>query len=199
MIELRFTETMKGYVAVGEREFQRGYEEGKRRGSLLSMRLTLGTKDLDAFLRSRERLLQVEGEISYAPLGEHLAAAGTVNQLIDVAGDRRRKSMPYRLEFADKQGRPFVLSALKTVVNDRGFDSLRDTTNLDVQVLSDEDSEPYAVGIVHIGFLPFLRQFPSYRMSGGSWLDRKLALPRFYGSFLAKLWEVYGLHRRGAP
>ena len=199
MIKLRFGETMTGYVGLGEDEFQRGYEVGRRRGSPLSMRLDLVTRDLDAFLRSHDRLMEVTGEISYAPLGGRLAAAGVVNQLIDVGGDRRRKSMPYRLQFADADGRQLVLSAVKDVVNDRGFDAWRDTTTLNVHILDEGGRETVAAGIVRIGFLAFLRQFPSYRVSGGSADERLLAVPRFYGAFMAKLWEVYGPQRRGAP
>jgi cholesterol oxidase len=199
MIELRFTETMRGYVGLGEEDFQRGYEQGRRSGTPLSMRLDLVTHDLDAFLRSRERLLTVNGEISYAPLGGQLPASGTVNQLIDVGGDRRHKSMPYRLEFTDADGRSLVLSAVKDVVDDPGFDVWRDTTTLKVQILGEGGSTTIAAGILHISVPAFLRQFPSYRLAGGSALERLVAIPRFYGAFLAKLWEAYGPRSRARP
>lgn len=197
MIELRFTETMRGYVGLGEDDVRRGSELGRRDGTSMSMRLDLVTRDLEAFLRSRDRLLEVTGEISYPPLGERLRAAGTVNQLIDVGGDRRHKSMPYRLEFALPDGTSFVLSAVKDVVNDPGFDVWRDTTTLMVHV-AEEGGGTRAAGILHIGFLAFLRQFPSYRVRGGSGVEHLLAVPRFCGSFASKLYEVYGPHRRGA-
>jgi cholesterol oxidase len=199
MTELRFTETMRGYVGLGEEDCRRGYEQGRRSGTPLFMRLHLVTPDLDAFLRSRDRLLNVHGEISYAPLGERMPASGTVNQLIDVGGDPRRKSMPYRLEFSDADGRQLVLSAIKDVVNEAGFDVWRDTTTLNVRILGEDRSTTIAAGILHISLPAFLRQFPSYRLSGGSVLQRILAFPRFYGAFVAKLWEVYGPRRRATP
>jgi cholesterol oxidase len=194
MTRLRFTETMSGFAALGAQDFQRGYDEGKRAGSRLALRLTLSTDDVDAFISSRDRLLQVTGEIEYAPLGGKLPTRGTVNQLIDVGGDRRRKSMPYRLDFTDAKGRPLVLSAVKNVANDAGFDAWKDTTTLYVS-LSDPGGGQVGAGIVYISFLAFAGQFPTYRVSGGSAFGRALAVPRFYGSFLAKLWEVYGFHQ----
>ena len=197
MISLRFTETMRGYVALGERDFERGYELGRRLGTALSMRLDLAAADLDAFLGSRDRTLDVAGEVSFPPLGVDLPASGTVNQLIGMRGPLPRETMPYRLELADPDGRRLTLAARKTVFDDR--DAWQETTTLYVHLLREPDGEPIAAGIVRIGLLAFLRQFPTYRLSGGTRLQRLCAFPRFYGSFLARLWRVYRPRLRGRP
>ena len=105
MIALKFTEWMDGFAALGPTDPAPGYEAGKRAGTRLAMRLTLSTEDLDAFIRSEARLLQVDGEISFAPLGGVSPVKGTVNQLIDVDGDPRHKTMPYRLVRHEGDGR----------------------------------------------------------------------------------------------
>jgi cholesterol oxidase len=194
VISLRFTETMKGYVALGERDFERGYAEGRRLGTPLSMRLDLAAGDLEAFLRSRDRTLEIVGEVCFPPLGT-LPATGTVNQLIGVRGRLPREAMPYHLELSDADGRRLRLAARKTVFDEHG--AWQETTTLYVHLLRDGDREPIAAGIVRIGLLAFLRQFPTYRLSGGSRLQRLRAFPRFYGSFLARLWRVYGFPLAG--
>lgn len=194
MIALTFTEWVDGYVSFGDDDCERALVAGKREGSWLSMRLVLSTADLDAFIRSAERLLQVDGEISHPLLGDKLPARGTVNQLIDVDGNPRHKTMPYRLEFTDGSGRALVLSGLKRV-DPPLRDAWKDTTTIEVLIL--EAGQTIGAGIVHIRFFPFLRQFTTYRCSGGTFLRRWVAPLRFYAAFLAKLWDVYGLHPRG--
>ena len=194
MIALRFTEWVDGYVALGEEDSNRGFAAAKREGLRMSIRLELSTVDLDTFMKSAERLLRVDGEISHPLLGNTLAARGTVNQLIDVEGDQRHKTMPYRLEFTDANGRSLILSGLKRV-DPPLRDAWKDTTTIDVLIL--EAGQAIGAGIVHIRFLPFLRQFTTYRCSGGTFLRRAVAPLRFYASFLAKLWDVYGIHLKG--
>ena len=82
MIALRFTEWLEGRVALGET----ACEIGAWSGEPLALQLTLSTSDLEKFDASADRLLQVEGEIRYRPLGGRLSVRGTVNQLVDVAG-----------------------------------------------------------------------------------------------------------------
>lgn len=191
MIALRFSETMAGYVAIGQQDFQRGYDEGRRSNTPMSMRLTLTAPDLDAFLRSNTRTLDVSGVISCPPFGQEMAATGTVEQLVAIAGDPRRgESMPYRLQFAADDGRRLMLAARKTV--DAELDAWQETTTLYTHVIDAVASDVIAAGILHISFLQFLGQFPTYKLTGGSPLRRLLAFPRFYGSFLGRLWQVYG-------
>ncbi len=193
MIALRFTEWMDGFAALGEQDCERGYAAGKRTGSRLAIRLTLSTADLDAFVHSKDRVLEADGEISYDPLGGTHRAQGTVKQLVDVEGDPRHKAMPYRLTFSD-DGRTLEVSALKRV-DPPLLDAWKDTTTLEVLIREAQD-RVIGAGIVHIRFPLFLRQFVTYRCAGGTRLDRALTLPRFYASFLAKLWEVYGFRLR---
>ena len=189
MIALRFTEWLEGRVALGET----ACEIGAWSGEPLALQLTLSTSDLEKFDASADRLLQVEGEIRYRPLGGRLAVRGTVNQLVDVAGDPRRKSMPYRLEFTAADGRPIVLSGVKWVIHERSLDAWKDTTTLYVLLQDAGSNAVIGAGIVYIGLLGFLRQFTTYHVAGGSWLARRLAPLRFYSGFLGKLWQVYGI------
>jgi cholesterol oxidase len=194
-IALRFTEWMDGFAALGESDCETGYRVGQESGLPLSMQLTLSTADLDAFIKSPDRLLLADGELSHPLLGDKLPARGSVNQLIDVGDDSRHKTMPYRLEFSDGAGRPRKVSALKRV-DPPLRDAWKDTTTLDVLILDSSD-RVIGAGIVYIRFRLFLRQFITYHCSGGTRLGRMLAPPRFYASFMAKLWEVYGFRLRG--
>lgn len=180
MIALRFTEWMNGRVALGEDD----YDCGHAKGEPMALRLQLSLADLDAFIRSRDRLLDADGEVRYAPLGGRIAAHGRVKQLPE-DGDPRHKTMPYALDL-DLADRKVTLHALKRV--DPPFaDSWKDTTTLYVRL--EEGGETIGAGIVHIHFLQFLRQFITYHVSGG---NRAIAIVRFYTAFLGRLWEVYG-------
>jgi hypothetical protein len=157
------------------------------------MRLTLSTEDLAAFIRSRPRLLVGAGELTRSPFAEPRPVEGSVNQLIDVPGEPRRKTMPYRLKLDDGQGRELVLSATK-FVNPPFRRSWKDTTTLYVLLL--EGDTTIGAGIMKISFPAFLRQFTTYSCSGGTILHRLVAPVRFYLAFLGRLWEVYGVRLR---
>lgn len=43
LTKLQFSEEMKGYVALGETEFDRGFDAGRKTGSHLVVRLTVRT------------------------------------------------------------------------------------------------------------------------------------------------------------
>ena len=186
---LRFTEWMDGFVALGENDCEAGYVAGKQTGSRLALRLTLSLQDLRAWIRSRERLLHGEGVLTHSPLGNDITVRGSVNQLIGVPGDRRRKTMPYELELIDAGGRPLTLRATK-YVNPPLRRSWKDTTTLYVLIV--EGNATIGAGIVKISFPLFLRQFLTYRCWGGTFLRRRSAPFRFYAAFIGRLWEVYG-------
>jgi len=199
-----FTEEMKGFVAFGEEDFDRGYRAGRESRTALMFHLTITAEDLDRFIADPDHLARTEGYVRSDALGGELPVErGDFNLLVDQEGDRRRKRMLYRLHFADATDHPLTLTGFKVVEDDPGIDSVwSDTSTLFTRLLSghveaaeDADAELVASGILHIQPLDFAHQLTTFRTDPPGRLD---ATARFGSLFAGKLWEVYGGHARQA-
>jgi cholesterol oxidase len=54
-ISIRFTEEMKGYIAFGESDYERGAQEGRKSDTRLMFHLTIEVDDLDQFATDPRR------------------------------------------------------------------------------------------------------------------------------------------------
>ena len=196
-VSVSFTEEMKGFVALGERDFDRGFRSGRESRTALMFHLTITADDIERFIADRDHEAVAEGWIECAALGGRLPVErGIFNLFVDQEGDRSRKRMLYRLHFEDGTGHPLTLVGHKEVEDDPGFDLWRDTTTLFTRILRghvgeghDEGPEVLAAGIIHIQLGDFARQLTTFRCDPPTRLD---ALARFGGLFAGDLWEVYG-------
>jgi cholesterol oxidase len=192
-----FTEEMKGFVAFGEQDYERGFRSGRDSRTALMFHLTITADDIDRFIDDREHEAVAEGWVECDALGGRLPVErGVFNLFVDHEGDRSRKRMLYRLHFSDSAGQPLTLTGHKVVEDDPGFDLWRDTTTLFTRVLrghvgevAGEEPEVVAAGIIHIHGLDFARQLTTFRCDPPSRLD---ALGRFGALFAGDLWAVYG-------
>jgi cholesterol oxidase len=199
-VSVSFTEEMKGFVTLGEGDFDRGFRSGRESRTALMFHLTITAQDIDRFIADREHEARAEGWIECGALGGRLPVErGIFNLLVDQEGDRSRKRMLYRLHFADAEGHPLTLAGHKVIEDDPGFDPWRDTTTLFTHILrghveepSDEEPEVVAAGIIHIHLRDFARQLTTFRCDPPTRLD---ALARFGALFAGDLWAVYGPRR----
>jgi hypothetical protein len=127
-VSLRFTETMKGFVTPGESDPLRGQSAAGRQK--VSFKLTIGTADLDAFIRLPEHAATAVGEVSGDAFGSGRTVKNGRFNLFVFEGDPRHKQMRYRLFFADAAGEPFTLVGVKEVNDDHGPHVWKDTTTL---------------------------------------------------------------------
>jgi len=198
LTRLQFTEDMKGYVGLGETDFQRGFKAGHDRGTFLHAHLTIKVDGVNRFVTQPRHEAAVEGTVSCEELGGDLPIeSGTFNLLVD-EGDYTRKRMLYRLHVRDSAGNPLTLSGFKEVRDDPGFDLWSDTSTLYTRIYrgavdagGEEGAEVVATGIIRIAMLDFLKQLTTFRVEGPSLSDRAAALGRFGRLFLGKLWDVY--------
>jgi cholesterol oxidase len=196
-VAVSFTEEMKGFVGLGERDFDRGYRTGRERRTPLMFHLTITAADIDAFIANPEHEAVAKGWVECEALGGRLPVErGVFNLFVDAKGERRSKRMLYRLHFRNGDDRPLTLTGFKVVEDDPGFDVWEDTTTLFTRVLPghvdvsplDEPGEVLGAGIIKIRPLDFARQLTTFRADPGHRLD---ALARFGGLFAGDLWEVY--------
>lgn len=203
--QLSFTEEMKGFVTLGETDYDRGYRSGKEAGSALMVHLTISIDDVDRFVTSPDHdAHDVRGYVACGAFGgERPVESGTFNLFVDER-DPAQKRMLYRLFFRDGTGRPLTLSGFKEIKDDPGFDLWADTTTLFTRIEEGHvpgGAEPpgpapqpttvVAAGIIAIHFFDFLRQLTTFRTQGPSLSDRSAGLVRFGRLFLGKLWDVY--------
>ena len=190
---------MKGFVALGESDYDRGLRAGKDAGTRLMVHLTIETDDVDRFVVDPQHQASVTGYVECDALGGRLPIEdGSTFNLFTDQGDPRDKQMLYRLFFTDGQGRQLTLAGHKSVHDDPGNDLYSDTTTLFTRVLeghvqADQEgsAEVVAAGIIRIHLLDFLRQLTTFRTAGGSALEQAGALGRFGTLFLGSLWDVY--------
>lgn len=196
-VSLSFTEEMKGFVAVGERDYEQGYRAGRERRSRLMFHLTISAPDIERFVADRQHEGVAEGYIECDALGGRLPVRrGVFNLFVDQRGDRPVKHMLYRLPFSDGEGRQLTMVGFKRVEDHPGFDAWQDTTTLFTRILpghlqpaDDDRAEPLAAGIIHIHPRDLARQLTTFRVDPPHRVD---ALGRFAALFAGELWHVYG-------
>lgn len=197
---LSFEETMRGHVAAGQWDFRSGYENGKTARSALVLSLRVTIDDPERFLASDEHRAGVTGRVSSILYGnDRPIESGWLDILRTSPGDLNRKLLVYRLHLHDEDGNEITLAGHKDVHDDFGFDLWRDTTTLNVNVLSghveegdDAKADILAAGRVRLSPGGFARQLVSLRARTPEGRFDAGTLRRFVGFFLRNLWEVYG-------
>ncbi len=198
---LQFTEEMKGFLTLGEVDYDKGFRTGKASGSAAMVHLTIKADDVDRFITDPQHVASATGYFKSDLFGgQRDVEQGIFNLFVD-NGDPDRKAMYYRLFFSDKQGNPLTLIGFKDVRGDNGSDVWTDTTTLFTRILkghvgaeADAGANILAAGIIHIHFLDFLEELTTFRVEGPTLADRASALNRFGSLFLSKLWDVYARH-----
>lgn len=196
---LRFTEQMKGFVAAGETDFEKGYQQGKAANTRLDVKLTIRMDDAERFITDPNHDARIEGTVT-SPLlgGTRPVQHGTFNLLVQDA-DPRKKQMRYRIACADAQGQQVTITGVKHVDNDDGMDLWQDTTTLYVTVFegavtadAEAGAAVRAAGIIRIEPIDFMAQMTTFRAEGGTAATRLSVMTRFGTLFMGKLWDVYG-------
>ena len=198
---LSFREVMKGFVSLGETDYDRGLRKGQADGTDLSLQLEIKTEDVDRFVTTPQHEASANGTIMCAAFGgERPVLQGVFNLLID-SEQSDRKIMYYRLFFTDGNNNPLTLLAFKDVHDDPGFDVWTDTTTAFTRIVRghidmahEATAEVLAAGIIRIHMLDFLHQLTTFRVEGPTLTGRAVALARFGKLFMGKLWDVYARH-----
>ncbi len=196
---LSFTEEMKGHIAFGEADYDRGMREGSEQGTTLMVHLTITLNGVHHFVIDPQHKGEVEGYISCNTLGGKFPVEqGYFNLFVD-EGDPTLKKMLYHLYFRDSLGHLMTLSGFKFIRNDARFDIWADTTTLFMRILKghvepggEDNAEIVASGIITIHYLDFLKQLTTFRAEAPIPLQRVSVLSEFGIFFLGKLWDVYG-------
>jgi predicted acylesterase/phospholipase RssA len=196
---LSFTEEMKGHIAFGETEYDRGMREGSERGITLMVHLTITLEGVHHFVTEPQHEARAEGYLYCDALGGTFPVEqGHFNLFVD-EGDPTNKKMLYRLYFRDSVGHPVTLSGFELIRDDVRFDIWADTSTLYTRILKghvepeeEANAEVVASGIISIHYLDFFKQLTTFRTYAPTPLQRVSVLSEFGTFFLGKLWDVYG-------
>jgi predicted acylesterase/phospholipase RssA len=196
--KLRFTEEMKGYVTLGETDYDAGFREGRKNGTFLMQHLTIEVDGVERFVSDPEREATMEGYVRCEAFGGEFPVEKGVFNLFVYEKDPSRRRMRYRLFFRGGDGRALTLSGFKVIEDDPGSDLWTDTTTLFTHILEghvgpeeEEQAQVVAAGIINIYLLDFFRQLTTFRTEGPTAAERASALTRFGKLFLGDLWDVY--------
>ncbi|WP_305908668.1 alpha/beta fold hydrolase [Methylomarinum sp. Ch1-1] len=198
-ISFQFTEEMKGYMSADETAFEDGFQRGREQNHYFMFHLTIRSEDLDQFLQSPEHQAEAIGYVEGDLVGGRCTVEkGVFNLFVDSA-DLNRKQMRYRLFFNDSAGQPMTFSGVKEIQDNVGPDLWRDTTTLftnlfrgHVAAEQEAKAELYAVGILHIETMDFMKQLTTIRSGGGNLAERMQGIERFGKFFMGGLWDIYG-------
>jgi predicted acylesterase/phospholipase RssA len=197
-VSLSFSEVMKGFISVGELDYDAGYHNGSTEGTPLTVHLTIRTDDVARFVTHPQHEAVVTGTVTFDPLGgQRPIESGSFNLLVDTENPER-KLMSYRLVFRDADGDPVTLVGFKDVRAGEHHDPWTTTTTLYTRLLkgavakqADAGATVLAAGIIRIHLLDFLAELTTFRVAGSSATARIAAATRFGTLFLGKLWDVY--------
>jgi len=197
--DVEFTEEMKGYVTLGETDFDHGFRQGKRDGTFCMFHLTIRCPDIDRFIADPQHVGSARGWVECEALGGRLPVEQGIFNLFVATDDPELTNMRYRLFVADSVGNPLTLTGFKNVKDDPGIDIWSDTSTLYTRILrghvpaeDEAAAEVAAAGILNIYLQDFAKQLTTFRTSGPSLSARARGLADFGKLFVGQLWDQYG-------
>ena len=190
---VRFTEQMKGYLALGETDPLKGNQVARQLGQRFMFELTIEVPDIERFIESPDHLGTAEGYVRCELLGGRLPVErGWFNLFVPTAA-RDTREMRYHLWLHDLAGAEVTMHGFKTVRDDPGLDLWRDTSTLYITLLRGHvppggTGEVLGAGMLRILPLDFARQMTTFRASGQGPLR---AMAQFGGHFATALKDAY--------
>lgn len=191
---LRFTETMRGRVALGETE---DFAGGEETGGTFELKVTILSDDLRAMLASHDHEARIIGTVLAPTLSaEPLTVThGRFRLLVDdhcVVGEKR---IAYNMRMTATDGRRFTLEGHKILKDDPGLDEWSDTTTLYTTIYEEKGATTSVLGkgILRIGPEDFFTEMQTVEITNAGSVRERLEAKWEFGKFFAgALFEVYG-------
>ncbi len=194
-VGVQFTETMKGYIGIGEKEdFEKGHDKGKKDDSPFEFTLTIRSEDVDTFVKDKDHEAAMIGtmlvpKISNGPL---MATDGVFNLFVDSEGGH--KKMLYSAKLTDQDGNEYYFEGFKDVFDDKGLDLWQDTTTLFITLYEGLDPKGKILGkgklIIELG--DFLKQMTTMKAINSDSLKESLSAQTKFGKYFAgKIFDTY--------
>jgi len=190
---VRFTEQMKGYLALGETDPVTGWQRARQLGHRFMFELTIRVPDVERFVDAGDHPGTAEGYVRCELLGGRLPVERGWFNLFVPGTESGVREMRYRLWLHDIAGAPVTMYGFKRVKDDPGLDVWTDTSTLYITLLAGHvppggEGEVLGAGVLRILPGDFAKQMTTFRSSG----QGKLASFAGFGQFFASsLRDVY--------
>jgi cholesterol oxidase len=191
---LQFTERMAGFFHAGATDCREGFDEGKARGTRMTLALTIHIESLDDMLADPQHRAVITGTVECAALSAHpLTVARGECWLLPIDRDRvGAREMVYTMTLASVDGPRYELRGRKDVHDDPGFDLWADTTTLAV-VVEIPAAEEIGRGIVTIAPRDLVKLLSTLHVTNARNAREKLRTHSAFARFFAgALYDVYG-------
>ena len=195
---LRFSETMRGTMAFGEDDPERGARVGAATGTDLAVKLTVGIGGVRRFLADPLHEARLTGWVVSDALGGRLPVESGVFNLFVRDEDTASRKLLYRVFFRDRAGHMLTLTGEKRVPWPDARHPWRDTTTLfsrvargRIELGDDTGAEIAAAGVLRITPFAFIHQLLTFRASGPGSLAGGGLIRRYYSYFVGTLARIY--------
>jgi cholesterol oxidase len=199
--EVRFTEQMKGFLALGEVDPVTGWQRAHQLGHRFMFELTIRIPDVERFVDAGDHPGTAEGHVRCELLGGRLPVERGWFNLFVPAAEQGTREMRYRLWIRDISGAPVTMYGYKVVRDDAGLDVWRDTSTLYITLMKfhipqGRDGEVIGAGVLRILPLDFARQLTTFKASGEGKLGSLASFGKF---FMRSLRDIYLTPSAPAP
>ena len=196
-IGIRFTETMKGYFSITEKDdFERGARIGKEEKSSIEFTLTVTSDDLDNMLKDPRHEAGMFGTVIAPALSpEPLTIShGRFNLFVKDDQEVGLRRMMYSMRLIGRDGRTYTFAGYKKVRDETGPDIWADTTTLFVTIYEGENQGAAVLGKGIMKIMPedFVRQLTTIEALNAPSTEAKLgAIARFGAFFGGVIFDQY--------
>jgi len=195
---IQFTETMRGFFAMGETgDFQAAADKGQQQNSPFEFTLTVASNDIDDMLSSPQHPAVMNGTVNAPALsGKPLTVRDGVFQLfVQDPANVDTRNMNYRMTMTADDGRSWFFTGFKVVHPNPVWDIWHDTSTLYITVYAGvDDTAPVAgKGVLHILPADFAKQMTTLEVTNAANpVDALTQMARFGHFFAGVLFDIYG-------
>lgn len=197
-VGVQFTETMRGFFSLEEKnDYLRAEERGRRDNTSFEFTLTVTADDVDLLVADDQHPARMVGTVTAPVLSEQpLTVTSGQFSLLTIDPDQvNAHKMSYRMNMTTESGKTFLFLGFKQVHDEKELDIWPDTTTLYITVY-DGEAETAPVlgkGILHILPVDFARQIATIRVLNAPDTKARLkALAKFAKYFVGVLADTYG-------
>lgn len=197
IVELTFTEEMKGFLTMSALDFHTGFKDGKEANRFFMFHSDITIEDVFKFDKTPSLASPMKGWIESELFGGTIPYDNANFNLYVDTDNPKHKYMKYRIYFKNKiSGEDLTLFGFKDIKDDPAFDIWEDTTTLYTRIYKgnterEDDVDVIAKGIVKIYMLDFLKQLTTFRVKGADPVNNLKAFADFNKMFLGTLYDIY--------
>jgi uncharacterized protein (DUF362 family) len=195
IVGLRFTETMSGYFAEREIDFESGERKGKTHNDTLRFDVVISIDNVQEFCRLPGRKATLTGTVSCKPLGQALPIRDGAFGLFRPDPATGKRHMTYSFGFTANDGRDYFFHGFKIISDDPSqLDLIDDMTRLfsRIHLGSSTASPVYGSGIIHFRAQSLPSMLASFEvLHTRSLIARVKAVTQFFSFCYGELRDTY--------